>query len=207
MNLRIRQLAVGAAASACCVLACASFAGDKAQGEGASAAEAEMMARCMEYAAVNENHEFLAKWEGEWTLELKHWMDPNGPPETSAATASSKMAMDGHYLIEKVRGRFEMEGVTQEFEGMGVMGYDNHKEMYFSTWFDNMGSGMMQEWGTRQGDKLVTKGENYNPMFGSVVKTKSVATVTGDDTRMLEMFTSMPDGTMFKMMEITYTRK
>ena len=221
MKVGTRLIAAGAAATACCVIGFASFAGDKGQAKGhdknaghSHAAQtqadpmAEMMARCEAYAAINENHQFLAKWEGDWNLKIKHWMSPEMPPMENDSSASSKMVMDGHYLIEKVKGAFDMgDGNMTPFEGMAIMGYDNNKQMYFSTWIDNMGSGMMEEWGERKGNTIEMKGESYNPMFGAVVPSKSVATIVDANTRKLEMFTTPPGGKSFKMMEIVYTRK
>ncbi len=34
------------------------------------------------------------------------------------------------------------------FEGMSLMGYDNAKKVFMSSWVDNMGSGIMQMEGT-----------------------------------------------------------
>lgn len=223
MKVRTRLIAAGAAATACCVLGFAALAGDQdkaGSGHDKHAKHsqtdqtqadpmAEMMARCEAYGAINENHEFLAKWEGEWNLNIKNWMAPDMPPmENSSSTSSAKMAMGGHYLIEKVKGTFDMgDGNPQPFEGMAVMGYDNEKKQYFSTWIDNWSTGLMNEWGERKGDTIVTHGESYNPMFGAVVKSKSVASIIDANTRKLEMFTTPPGGKPFKIMEITYTRK
>ncbi len=221
MKVGTRLFAAGAAATACCILGFASFAGDqdKAKGHDKHADHshgeqtqadpmAEMMARCEAYAAVNEHHAFLAKWEGDWNLHMKHWMSPEMPPMENASTASSKMVMGGHFLIEKVKGELDMgDGNMTPFEGMAIIGFDNHKQQFFSTWIDNMSTGMMEEWGERKGDTIVTHGEAYNPMFGAVVKSKSIATIVDANTRRLEMFTTPPNGKPFKMMEITYTRK
>ncbi len=211
MSTRVRSAAIGVAAAACCVVGFA-FAGDKAQSgshpaEG-SAQMAEAMARCEAHGAINENHEFLKQWAGEWNLKITHWMAPGAPPMVNTSSASSKMVMDGRHLVEKVSGTFDMgDGNPMPFEGMATMGFDNHKQKFYSTWIDNWSTSVMTEWGERNGDVLTMKGEQYNPMFDMVSKTKSIATVVDDNTRKLEMFQTLPDGKMFKMMEIVYTRK
>ncbi len=44
-------------------------------------------------------------------------------------------------------------------------------------------------------------------MMGATHKSKSVATLVDANTRTLTMYKGMPDGTMFKAMEITYKRR
>ncbi len=173
--------------------------------------EQKAMAAWEAYMTPGEHHKHLAQWVGEWDLKVVMWQAPGMPPSESKATSSAKAMMDGRFVVEKVKGEFSMEegAPPMQFEGMALMGYDNHKKKYFSHWLDNMGTGCMTEWGTCSGDGkvLTTEGETYNPMAGGVVKTKSVATIVNDNTRKLQMWGPGPDGKMFQSMEITYTRK
>lgn len=167
------------------------------------------MQRCMEFGTPGPQHAHLAKFVGDWNLTTKMWMDPSAEPQTNVATATMKQIMDGRFLVEKVSGNFEFGGEVAPFEGMAIMGFDNHKQEFFSLWLDNFSTGVMQEWGSLQpdGKTLKTAGSMYNPMIGSVVETKSVMKVVDDNTRLLEMWMPASDGKMFKHMEITYTRK
>lgn len=164
------------------------------------------------FMAPNEHHKLLARWAGEWEITTRWFMSEGAPPVENTATATSKMIMDGRYLIEKVQGEMKMDpdAPPEKFEGMAMMGYDNHKKMYFSNWIDNMGTGCMTEWGTASPDgKTITmEGENYNPMLGAMAKTKSVATLVDENNRKLEMWgPASPGGPMTKQMEILYKRK
>src|SRR5690606_25704260 len=147
-----RWFAAGAAAAACCVLGFSSLAQqqDKA-GMDAQAAMDAAMEEWMRLSTPNENHKLLEKWAGNWKLKITHWMAPGMPPSESEATAHSQMIMGGRYLVEDVRGTFEAEGRVMELEGRSTMGYDIQKEKFFSTWIDNFGTGMVEEWGTREG--------------------------------------------------------
>lgn len=180
-------------------------------GGGADAAMMEAMQRWEAHSTPGEHHKHMESWAGEWDLVLKHRMVPDAPWEESKSTSSAKMIMGGRYLVEKVKGAFDMGdgGPPAEFEGMALMGYDNSKKQYFSIWIDNFGTGVMEEWGTCDGTGkvLTTTGRVYDPMIGSERDTKSVATLVDSNTRRLEMYMPGPDGRMFVNMEITYTRK
>lgn len=169
----------------------------------------EGMKRAAEYGATNEHHKHLAKYEGEWEIVGKMWMDPSMPPEEMNMKSTGKMTMGGRYLIEKVTGEFDMGNGPEKFDGMATMGYDNHKKMYFSTWIDSSSSGMMTEWGTcSENDTVLTmEGTAYDPWDGAERKTKSISTIIDADTRKLEMFRPGPDGKMWKNMEMVYKRK
>jgi mRNA-degrading endonuclease YafQ of YafQ-DinJ toxin-antitoxin module len=165
----------------------------------------------MEYMTPNENHQMLAKWAGEWEITTRWFMSEGAPPVENKATSTCKMVMDGRYLVEKVQGEMKMDpnAPAEKFEGMAMMGYDNHAKKFFSHWIDNMGTGCMTEWGTASADgkSITTEGENYNPMVGKMTKTKSVATLVDDNNRKLEMWGPGMDGKTMKVMEILYKRK
>lgn len=169
-----------------------------------------IMARWEAFMTPGEHHQHMTQWAGEWDLTIVMWQGPGGDPEQSKATSNARLIMGGRYLLEEVRGSFDMGGgEPTTFEGMALMGYDNHKNQYFSVWIDNMGTGLWEEWGTCDGEGkvLTTKGRSYDPMIGAERDSKSVATIVDADTRKLEMFMPGPDGRMFKNMEITYRRR
>lgn len=176
---------------------------------GAPSWDEAAMQRCMEFGTPGPRHAQLARYAGDWNMTIKMWMDPDGAPEENTATASAKTIMDGRFLVEKVSGTWEFGGEVAPFEGMAITGFDNHKQEFFSLWFDNFSTGVLQEWGNMHGDgrTLETFGSMYNPMVGSVVKTRSVSKLINADTRSTAMYMPGPDGRMFKHMEITYQRR
>lgn len=170
----------------------------------------KMMEEMMKNTMPGPMHEWMKKWEGEWDLVVKSYMMPGAPAEESKATSVAKSIMGGRYLEEHVNGSFEMPGMgVQQFEGRAIMAYDNAQKKFLSLWIDSMTTGFMLESGSvdAAGKVLTTEGENFNPMHGKVIKSKSVATLVDDKTRTLEMWMPGPDGAMYKAMEITYTRK
>ncbi len=228
MKRQVRMIGIGMAAAGCCALGVVAMAGDKDKdkakqdkgqesheahkGGGQSQGgpdEAAMMAKWMEYATPGENHKFLENWVGNWDASTKMWQAAGAPAEESKATSVGTMMMGGRYFSEEVKGTFDMGGGEVAFEGKALMGYDNAKKKYFSLWIDNFGTGLWEEWGERSADgkSITTTGEGYDPMMGVTHKSKSVATLVDANTRRLEMYKGMPDGTMFKAMEITYKRR
>lgn len=163
------------------------------------------------YMEVSDHHKKLAEWVGEWDITSKFWIDPSMPPQENKMVASTKATMGGRYFIEKVSGKLMMGPgePPMDFEGMSMFGYDNHKKMHFSTWCDNMTTGLWMEWGTcsADGKVLTLEGENYDSMEDKMKKTRSVTTIIDANNRKMEMFTLGADGKAVKTMELVYVRK
>src|ERR1700730_8753753 len=68
--------------------------------------EAEMMKQMMELSKLNENHKLLARLAGNWTYDIKFWMnpDPNAKPQESKGNATTKPVMGGRYFVMAIIG-------------------------------------------------------------------------------------------------------
>ncbi len=165
-------------------------------------AEMEAMAKA---ATPGENHKHLGRYVGNWNTSMKMWMAPGTPPMESKGTMESEWILGGRYLQSTYKG--DMMG--QPFEGRATDAYDNVTKQFQSTWIDNMGTGIMISKGTCDaGCKTLTMtGEMADPMTGNMMPVKSVTTFTAANSWKMEMFTSGPDGSSFKMMEMTATKK
>lgn len=156
------------------------------------------------YMMPGDMHKMLATQNGEWDAEVSMWMQPGAPPTKSAAVAKNEMILGGRYQMSKNSGT--MMGMP--FEGMSVVGYDNVKKMFVSSWVDNFGTGMMYMEGTWD-DKTKTitfKGKSTDPMMGKEQDVKEIFQIIDNNTQKMEMFMIMGDNE-FKMMEINYKRK
>lgn len=165
--------------------------------------EAEMKA-WQAYMAPGEVHKMMAAGVGEWNEEITMWMDPAAPPTKTMATAKNEMIMGGRYQVSKVTGN--MMGMP--FEGMSLVGYDNAKKVFTSTWVDNFGTGTITMEGTWD-DKTkstVFMGKGIDPMTGKDVMMKQVVKIIDNDTQQIEMFDNKT-GKDVKTMEIKMTRK
>jgi hypothetical protein len=158
-----------------------------------------------ESMTVGEQHKMLAKASGTWTGEVTMWMANGAPPQTSTSTSVSKMIYNDLYQQTNHSGT--MMGMP--FEGTSTMGYDNLKKEFFSTWIDNMGSGILVMTGQLDGSgKKINLSGNTKCMNGQDATMREVFTFVDDDHHLLEMYAPDPaTGKEYKNMEIKYTRK
>ncbi len=176
--------------------------------------EAEMMKQMMEMAKLNDNHKLLASTAGKWAFTVKMWMngDPNSKPEISKGTATREAMMGGRFVVMSVEGKMEMprpdgkmKAVT--FRGHGTDGYDNAKQKFVSTWFDNMSTGIMMSEGTYDpATKSLTYTGEMEPLPGMKQQVKEVLSFPDKDHMKLDWFENR-GGQEVKTMEIDYTRK
>jgi hypothetical protein len=164
----------------------------------------ETMKVWMEYMTPGKGHEMLAKGAGEWKSVIKFWMAPGTEPQVSEGYAISEMILGGRYLQSKHSG----SSFGMPLEGISVEGFDNAKGTFFSTWIDNMGTGIMYLEG-KYDDKTKTclyEGTVFDPMTKKNTGVREVVKHLSDDHQIMEMYMVEPDGE-FKSMEIEFTRK
>jgi hypothetical protein len=92
-----------------------------------------------DYMTPGDFHKLLAKYNGDWDEKINLWMQPGAPPQQYQSIAKNEMLMGGRYQVSKTSGT--MMGMP--FEGMSILGYDNSKKVFTSTWIDNFGTGIM----------------------------------------------------------------
>jgi len=165
--------------------------------------DAEMKA-WQDYMQPGEVHKMIAQSDGEWNEEITMWMDSAQPPMKTTAVAKNEMIMGGRYQISKTTG--SMMGMP--FEGMSLMGYDNAKKIFTSTWVDNFGTGTITSEGTwdEQAKTINLKGKAMEPMSGKEITMRQVIKFIDNDTQQIEMFDDRT-GKETKSMEIKLTRK
>lgn len=166
--------------------------------------EEEMRRIQEEYMTPGENHERLAKSTGEWKEEIKMWMAPGTEPMVNLASCSVEMILGGRYQESIHRGVFN----GMPFEGRGIVGYDNAARKFYSSWIDNMGTGIMFTEGVYD-DKtntVVFRGEMIDPVTKKAVKIREVVLFRSDTEQLFEMYTTPAGGVEFKSMEIRMTR-
>ncbi len=156
-----------------------------------------------DYMTPGDVHKMIAKYDGKWKEQVTMWMQPGAPPTTNMATAVNEMIMGGRYLQSKTTG--DMHGMP--FEGLSLLGYDNIKKVFTSTWIDNFGTGTMTLEGTwNASNKTINfNGKMMDPMSGKENSVKETLQLTDDNSEKFQMFIESPKGE-FKMMEINYTR-
>jgi len=173
-----------------------------AQEKPADAQQQKAVEAYMKMGAVNENHEFMKKYAGNWQVQTTAWMAPGQPPALSRSTARGEMALGGRFLLMNFRG--EMFG--QPFEGMQIVGYDNLQKKYITFWIDSTSTFFFLTSGTRLGNTINEAGFWPDPLTGAQVTVKARTVWVGPDEYTYEQFMVMPDGSEFKSMENRCTR-
>ncbi len=166
-----------------------------------AASEAEMAAM-MKMAMPGPEHAALNPLAGIWKITTKMWMAP-GEPQVSEGTCERNWVMDGRYLVGNYKGSF----AGMPFEGMEVLGYDNFKKQYASSWVDNMGTGIMMSRGAPMDPttKSFTLTGSSPDMTGKEVMMRQVTNIVDGNTASMTMYATQ-DGQEMRTMEITYTR-
>lgn len=164
-----------------------------------------MMEAMMKAGVPGDAHKKLDGMAGTWDTKITMWMMPGMAPMTSTGTSVHAWTMGGRYLEQRFKGDF----MGQPFEGLGYTGYDNVKKQYWGTWMDNMSTAMMTSTGKVSADGKTWEFDATmsDPMTGKDSVQKEKLTIVDADHHTLEMWGPAPDGKMFKMMEIAYSRK
>ena len=167
----------------------------------------EDMQACMLAGTPGEEHKKLAEAAGTWHGKNTMWMAPDTEPMTSECTSTVTPIMGGRFT--KCEWSGEMPGMGP-YNGFGLYGFDNVTKKYTSIWIDNHGTGMMQGEGERSaGGKVLTLTYTHScPITKKPAEMRSVETITGPNTKTLEMFATDPkSGKEYKMMRVELTKK
>jgi len=164
----------------------------------------EMEKAWTEYMTPGPMHEMLAQGAGEWTGDIKMWMDPNQPPTESKGISVIKPILGGRYFEGTHTSSFN----GMEMNGRDITGYDNCKQKFFSTWIDNFGTGIMYLEGTYDDDSktFTFKGTSVDPLSKKDVPVTQITKIIDDDHQHMEMYMT-ENGQEFKTMEIDFVRK
>jgi len=166
--------------------------------------QAEMMEAWMAAATPGAPHERLAEQAGTWNAVVEAWMEPGAEPMVSESAVERVMSLDGRVLEERWSGT--MMGMP--FKGYGRTGYDNITQKYWSTWTDNMSTGLMTFTGQydEEAEEFVFHGSYVDPMSEETVDSRSVATMPEDDKEMMVMYETH-DGEEIMTMRMSLTRQ
>jgi hypothetical protein len=165
---------------------------------------AKMMQNWMDYMTPGKEHKMMAMWDGKWTSQVSMWMAPGAPASTISGTTTNKMILGGRYQQSQHSGSYN----GMPFEGFSMLAYDKAKKSFISTWYDNMGSGVMLGEGPwDEASKSITlRGKMVDPSTGKEINFRELFKVIDNDHQTLEMFCAGPDGKEFRTMEVKYTR-
>jgi hypothetical protein len=170
------------------------------------AMDSTAMAKAWEqYMTPGSMHQWMTAQDGKWKGEMVSWMTAGAPPSpASEVTAENKMILGGRYQESIYKGKM----MGMDFEGHGIMAYDNARKVFINTWIDNMGTGVVYMEGPYdEATKTITmKGKTTDPATGKEVHMRQVLKSMDDKNQVMEMY-STKKGKEFKNIEIKLTKK
>jgi hypothetical protein len=159
-----------------------------------------MMEAWQKSMSVGPQHAHLAHAVGSYSMSIKTWMEPGAEPTVSEGTAVRSLELGGRVLVEEVDGSV----MGQPFQGIGRTGYDNVTERYWSTWTDNMSTGLTVLYGSMGEDGSGSfEGQVPDPMTGGTSTMRLEMRMEGAK-EISDFYMVGPDGNKVKTMEITY---
>lgn len=163
----------------------------------------QMMKAWQEFMTPGPMHKMLAEGVGEWKTEITMWMDPAQPPIKAEGTSVCEAVLDGRYFQSKHTSSFN----NMPMMGLELSGYDNAKKVFFVTWVDNFGTGIMYLEGKYdEAAKTITYSGTATDQFAKEFKVRQTVKMIDKDNQYTEMFINQ-NGKEFKSMEIKMTRK
>src|SRR5262245_2322202 len=103
-----------------------------------------MMKAMEEFAKPSPELKKLEPLAGKWNYTMKYWMDPSQPAMESKGTVERKWILGNRFLEEKYLGT-GFDG--KEFEGCGIIGFDNAKKQFTTGWICNMCTSISKAYG------------------------------------------------------------
>jgi len=172
---------------------------------GAPPSQEVMMQRQQAYGTPGPAHAVLANRVGTWNLKVRMFLSPDAPPEESAGTSTMQWTLDGRFIQDTTAGSF----AGTPFRGQGLLGYDNLKHVYVSSWVDNMSTGIMASEGTYD-EKTKTfafTGAMPDAMVAQAyVLARTTESWTDADHFVVRSWSPGPDGKEVMNMELLYSR-
>ena len=164
------------------------------------AQDSNAMKKAMDFMTPGNMQKMLAAADGKWSEDISLWMVPGQPPSKSTGSVEYKMILGGRYQQGNITGSFG----GMPYEAESITGYDNMKKLFFSSYVDNMGTGVLNMEGSYDAaTKTITlTGTELDPMSGKEMKMRETLKMIDDHTQVTAMY-DITGGKETKIMEIT----
>jgi hypothetical protein len=164
---------------------------------------AAMMENFKKLATPGAPHQLLAGLEGCWTTRTKAWMGPDQPPVEASGTCEQKMILGGRYLQQEYTGVM----MGEPFSGFNLIGFDNQRQKFVSTWIDTMSTGIYYFEGQADAAGTITQEGSYEDPDKGPATWRSVTRFVDENTLVYEMYLIPAGGPAEKMSEMTVSRE
>jgi len=173
-----------------------------------------MMDKWLKTTKPGESHKKLEHFVGSWDVAIKMNMGPGMAAPETKGTATAKWVLDGRFIQEEFKGEMMMPDAAGAmkpiaYQGLGLLGYDNYRNMYVQSWADSLSTHLLSMNGAMDpsGKTLLMFGTMDEPMLditGRMVK--YVTKIIDKDKHVFEIY-DLHAGENYRVLEITYTRK
>ena len=166
----------------------------------------QAVAKALEKAMTpGEGQKKLEFMVGTFDAKIRTWVNPSDPPSEDAGVMVGKFVLGGRYIQMMLAANV----AGQPFEGIGYAGFDNTTKKYVATFMDSASTGM--EWYTggfdASGGQATLKASVADPGTGKPSPLEMRLTLNPAGDHVTELWGEGLGHTMFKMMELTYTRR
>lgn len=166
----------------------------------------EMQERTREATTPGEHHEALARFVGEWDVEIAMLM-PGSPEQRSQGTATYEWLMEGRWLSQRIVGSI----FGGEYESFSIIGFDNYAKNHVLVTVSSMDTAMNMARGLvvdPEGDVTAMYGTLDEYTTGEVHKPYKVVTrIIDDDSHVTEIWDLGIGTDGAKVLEFTYSRR
>lgn len=159
----------------------------------------------MEQAQPTKEHEWLARFAGEWSYQSECSMGPDQAPMKATGTESIRM-MGDFWMVGESSGDFPGGG---PMKSLMTLGYDPAKGKFVGTWTGSPMPTMFVYEGELEADGKTLPLNTVGPSMDDPTKTaryQDVVELVDDDTRVLRSRMLGDDGEWHPIMQARYTR-
>jgi Protein of unknown function (DUF1579) len=141
---------------------------------------------------------------GTFNVKIRSWFAPNKPPVESTAVSVSVWVL-GHRYIQSMLSGYVL---NEPFDGIGYTAYDNVSKTYQTAWMDSGSTGMTWYRGGFDGASKSArmKATVTSALTGKPTPLELRLSIAENGDHMTELWGQGDGSTMFKMMELRYTR-
>lgn len=161
-----------------------------------------------EWASLSQrgpSHKLLDMFVGDWNAQISFWSAPGADPQRSRGTSSIRWILGDRFLQEDFKG----DVVGEQFQGMGLMGYDNAARQFKTVWIDSLNTALAVSYGKFLAERNAfdMASDVYDPLLGRTKTVRSMLAIESPDKYSFSMVDTAPNGQEFTSLEILYSRK
>lgn len=172
--------------------------------------DSDCMKKWAELSLPGEPHELLARFAGAWDYQATWWMSGEGEGNASNGTAVYHTLMGGRFVQGHYQGAPQKDCPMPPMEGLDIIGFDNLRKEFQSTWIDNMATHQMHTTGTydAKSNQMVMTGTQDDFVTGKKNQPiRTVTTLVDNNNHTYEMFTLDKHGKEFRALLVKSSRR